>query len=407
MGATLGLVVTAEGIETREHAERAARPRLPARPGLHARPAAARAEQGRRRLLRRRAGSQRKREPLATSLRTARAAARALVGIPQPHQGARMRRSSILGRGDGRRPGRRHAGGDRRQPARATARRRSILGDPTADNTDLYAFTAPDAPGSLTVVAELDPVRGSVGRPVLRQARSEGALLRQDRQHRRRPRGRRLPLAVQARSSATRTRSCTRRRRSTRSTIRTSTSSRRTTSTGRRTTQRQLKREQADRERPAGRAGQRRAEDDPRLRQGLGGRRQVAARAAASRSSARPTTRSSSTSPPSSTASTSTSRAGPDIGLGNQGGGKDDVAGYNTHSFVLQVPESEVTRDGRSVSGAERQQRRRRRLGDDRAQADQRAVVAPQAASAASARLGAGQPPRQPADQRGRHPDRR
>jgi hypothetical protein len=41
----------------------------------------------------------------------------------------------------------------------------------------------------------------------------------------------------------------------------------------------------------------------------------------------------------------------PNIGLGNQGGGKDDVAGYNTHSFVLQVPESEVTKDGRSVSG--------------------------------------------------------
>ena len=41
----------------------------------------------------------------------------------------------------------------------------------------------------------------------------------------------------------------------------------------------------------------------------------------------------------------------PAIGLGNQGGGKDDVAGYNTHSFVLQVPESEVTRDGRKVSG--------------------------------------------------------
>ncbi len=42
----------------------------------------------------------------------------------------------------------------------------------------------------------------------------------------------------------------------------------------------------------------------------------------------------------------------PGIGLGNQGGGKDDVAGYNTHSFVLQIPESEVTRDGRNVSGA-------------------------------------------------------
>ena len=43
----------------------------------------------------------------------------------------------------------------------------------------------------------------------------------------------------------------------------------------------------------------------------------------------------------------------PSIGLGNQGGGKDDVAGYNTHSFALQVPESDVTRDGRSVSAAD------------------------------------------------------
>jgi hypothetical protein len=42
----------------------------------------------------------------------------------------------------------------------------------------------------------------------------------------------------------------------------------------------------------------------------------------------------------------------PAIGLGNQGGGKDDVAGYNTHSFVLQVPESEVTRDGKPVADA-------------------------------------------------------
>ncbi len=40
----------------------------------------------------------------------------------------------------------------------------------------------------------------------------------------------------------------------------------------------------------------------------------------------------------------------PNIGLGNQGGGKDDVAGYNTKSFVLQVPESEVTRDGKQVA---------------------------------------------------------
>jgi hypothetical protein len=40
----------------------------------------------------------------------------------------------------------------------------------------------------------------------------------------------------------------------------------------------------------------------------------------------------------------------PGIGLGNRGGGKDDVSGYNTHAFVLQVPESQVTRDGRQVA---------------------------------------------------------
>src|SRR5919106_786505 len=44
--------------------------------------------------------------------------------------------------------------------------------------------------------------------------------------------------------------------------------------------------------------------------------------------------------------------ARPNIGLGNQGGGKDDVSSYNTHGFVLQVPESQVTRDGRSVRDA-------------------------------------------------------
>jgi hypothetical protein len=42
----------------------------------------------------------------------------------------------------------------------------------------------------------------------------------------------------------------------------------------------------------------------------------------------------------------------PAIGLGNQGGGKDDLAGYNVHSFALQVPAAEVTRDGKPVSGA-------------------------------------------------------
>jgi Domain of unknown function (DUF4331) len=42
----------------------------------------------------------------------------------------------------------------------------------------------------------------------------------------------------------------------------------------------------------------------------------------------------------------------PNIGLGNQGGGKDDVSTYNTHSFALQVPEADVTRDGKPVTDA-------------------------------------------------------
>ena len=88
-----------------------------------------------------------------------------------------------------------------------------IMLDPSADNTDVYAFTAPDAPGQADRRLELGPAAEPGGRAVLRQARSGGPLLRQDRQHRRRRRGRRLPLAVQATSSATRTRSCTRCRR--------------------------------------------------------------------------------------------------------------------------------------------------------------------------------------------------
>ncbi|HEX2105201.1 MAG TPA: DUF4331 domain-containing protein [Solirubrobacteraceae bacterium] len=39
-------------------------------------------------------------------------------------------------------------------------------------------------------------------------------------------------------------------------------------------------------------------------------------------------------------------------GTGNAGGGKDDLAGYNVHSIVLQVPEAHVTRDARPVSAA-------------------------------------------------------
>src|SRR5439155_26358601 len=40
----------------------------------------------------------------------------------------------------------------------------------------------------------------------------------------------------------------------------------------------------------------------------------------------------------------------PNVGTGNQGGGKDDLAGYNVHSIVLQIPESQVTKDHKAVS---------------------------------------------------------
>ena len=39
------------------------------------------------------------------------------------------------------------------------------------------------------------------------------------------------------------------------------------------------------------------------------------------------------------------------VATGNQGGGVDDVAGYSTHSVVLQVPEAQVTRNRKSVAG--------------------------------------------------------
>ena len=43
-------------------------------------------------------------------------------------------------------------------------------------------------------------------------------------------------------------------------------------------------------------------------------------------------------------------RAG--IGTGNQGGGKDDLAGYNVHSIALQVPKADVTRDHKTPADA-------------------------------------------------------
>ena len=40
-------------------------------------------------------------------------------------------------------------------------------------------------------------------------------------------------------------------------------------------------------------------------------------------------------------------------GTGNQGAGKDDFSGLNTQSIVMQIPEAQITRDKRSVAGAD------------------------------------------------------
>src|SRR5262245_28670055 len=41
----------------------------------------------------------------------------------------------------------------------------SISNDPTADNTDLYAFVSPDAPNTVTFVANYIPLEGPAGGP--------------------------------------------------------------------------------------------------------------------------------------------------------------------------------------------------------------------------------------------------
>jgi Domain of unknown function (DUF4331) len=41
------------------------------------------------------------------------------------------------------------------------------------------------------------------------------------------------------------------------------------------------------------------------------------------------------------------------MGTGNQGGGRDDLSGYWTSSIVMQIPERQVTRDGKAVASAD------------------------------------------------------
>src|SRR5215210_451223 len=78
------------------------------------------------------------------------------MGAIPSHQGVRMRRYSVLGAAS---VAALAAGALAVSSGSGSSHREApgILGDPTADNTDLYAFTAPDGPGSLTVVANWIP----------------------------------------------------------------------------------------------------------------------------------------------------------------------------------------------------------------------------------------------------------
>ena len=80
-------------------------------------------------------------------------------------------------------------------------------------------------------------------------------------------------------------------------------------------------------------------------------------------------------------------------GTGATGGGRDFFAGYGVHSIALQLP----------IAAARHLEPRHRRLDDDRAAAGVGAGV--EAGAAPVDALGAGLAPRQPADQRGDHPD--
>ena len=273
-----------------------------------------------------------------------------------------------------------------------------IMLDPSADNTDVYAFVRATRPGKLNIDLELGPLQSPAGGPYF------GKLDPTARYYVKIDNTGDGVEDVAYRwqfknSSVTRTRSCTRSRRSTRSTTRTSTSSRRTTCTTS-VYARQVVWTTAARSRQrAGRARQRRAEDDAELRGGLPNgairghprRRQDVRRPGRRPVLRRPRRdlrrhRHRQARPPGDRARQPGRRQGRRVGL--------------QHPFVRAAgAESEVTRDGRSVTDATA---RTRSSASGRPPSAGVKVKRGQGQGA----MGPGQPPRQPADQRGHRPDR-
>ena len=73
-----------------------------------------------------------------------------------------------------------------------------IAEDPTADNTDLYAFRSPDRPEHGHDRVQLDPGRGSGRRAELLHVLAVGSLQHLHRPERRRPSGPDLPFPLLA-----------------------------------------------------------------------------------------------------------------------------------------------------------------------------------------------------------------
>ena len=72
-----------------------------------------------------------------------------------------------------------------------------IAGDPSADNTDLYAFVSPDDPSTVTIIANYIPLEEPGRRPELQRVRPRRAVRDPHRQQRRRQRRHHLPVPLQ------------------------------------------------------------------------------------------------------------------------------------------------------------------------------------------------------------------
>ena len=136
-----------------------------------------------------------------------------------------------------------------------------ISKDPVADSSDLYAFVSPDAPDTVTIIANYVPLQLPGRRPELLRVRRRRAVRDPRRQRRRRPARPDVPVPVHAPSCATPTRSCTTPGRSSRWTTRTGTGG--SSSRSPRSTTRQRHRAGAEAALPA---LQRRHAVDPQLR---------------------------------------------------------------------------------------------------------------------------------------------